>query len=115
MNLKERVVEKGKKSNNEIDQKALLAFWEYKDDTKEFDCIESFEITQPIPFQDLNYDSGKRCQKIFLYRGQSEEIFWFSPKDEGIELNVLPRMTKFESDDADDEVDVHIIPVGTGE
>ena len=26
------------------EKKALLAFWEYKVETKEFDCIESFEI-----------------------------------------------------------------------
>ena len=86
MDLKEEDVDKKKEkeSNNDNDQKALLAFWEYNDATKEFDCIESFEITQPIPFQDLNYDSGKRCQKIFLYRSQTEEIFWFSPRDEGI-------------------------------
>ena len=40
---------------------ALLAFWEYKELTREFDCVQSYEIAQPIPFKDMNYDSGKRC------------------------------------------------------
>ena len=42
-------------------QKALLAYWRYKEDTKEFDCVESFKITEPIPFKDMNYFSGKNC------------------------------------------------------
>lgn len=42
-------------------EKALLAFWEYKEQTKEFDCVQSIEIPQPIPFKDMNYYEGKRC------------------------------------------------------
>ena len=41
-------------------KKALLAFWRYKEDTKEFDCFESFRIDEPLPFKDMNYFSGKR-------------------------------------------------------
>ena len=64
------------------ENKALLSYWRFKEDTKEFDCVESFKITQPIPFKDMNYLSGKKNQKLFLYRSQSNEIFWFTEKDD---------------------------------
>ena len=70
---------------------ALLAYWRFKEDTKEFDCSESFKITQPLPFIDMNYHSGKRNQKIFLYRSQSNEIFWFSREKDSIYLNIIEK------------------------
>ena len=67
-----------------------MAFWRYKEETKEFDCIESFRIDEPLPFRDMNFFSGKRNQKTFFFRTQhTNEIFWFSECDESIYLSIL--------------------------
>lgn len=104
MKIKELEKSSKSKSKNKNDDKALLAFWEFKEETKEFDCIESREIVQPLPFKDMNYHSGRRCQKIFLYPSQSGEIFWFHPKngeDGDIILNVLPKQTEPPKDESE--------------
>ena len=50
--------------NQEGEQKALLAYWSLDDKTKQFDCTESFEIDEPLPFRAMNYHARKRSQKI---------------------------------------------------
>ena len=51
--------------------------------------MESYEIAQPLPFRDMNYYMGKRCQKIFLYRSKEDEVFWFSKSNDVVYLFIL--------------------------
>ena len=48
--------EKNKEKNKDA---ALLSFWQYWEDANDFTCINTEEISQPIPFKDVNYYSGK--------------------------------------------------------
>lgn len=61
--------------------KALLSYWQYSQKTKDFDCKSSTVIFQPVPFKDMNYFTGKTCQRTFMFRGHNQDIFWFSLDD----------------------------------
>ena len=75
------------------DGKSLLALWHYREDINDFQCVKSVEIYEPICFRDMNYFTGEVCQRIFLYKGLNDDIFWFSYNEqERLVINILDRV-----------------------
>lgn len=70
--------------------KALLAYWRHLDQqTGKMDCYDSFLIDSPVAFKVGNENLARDCQKTFLYRGHTAEVFWFSRSGSAIKLSII--------------------------
>lgn len=80
-------------SEDADEKSALLAVWYQSKDSKMFYCQNSYEIIKPLAFKDMSFYSGKKVRRIFLYRGQNNQIFWFSQKTEKtLTMNILSKI-----------------------